>query len=91
MGEPDDVAGECNARAFVADNYGDNHTTFRCQLPAGHTDLMHEEVWGAEVNLKRMQWRKDERASCHACGALVSDSGTYCGSCRMKITVEDFD
>lgn len=30
-GEPEDVDGECNARLYIGDNYGDNHATMRCQ------------------------------------------------------------
>lgn len=42
-GEPKDVAGKCNAHLHIADNFGDNHATMRCQLPAGHSGLHQEK------------------------------------------------
>jgi len=44
MGEPEDIAGECNAHLHIGDNYGDNHATMRCQLEAGHQGD-HQETW----------------------------------------------
>jgi len=35
-GEPEDVAGQCNAHLYIEDNFGDNHATMRCQLALGH-------------------------------------------------------
>lgn len=69
LGEPADVPGDCNARLFVADNYGDNHATIRCQLAADHEGL-HQERFvrhrGGEVVIT---WESDEREKCdHGCG-----------------------
>lgn len=44
FGPPKDVEGECNAHLYLADDYGDNQTTCRCQLPKGHTGL-HTEMF----------------------------------------------
>ena len=35
-------AATCEARLYIADDYGDNEATIRCQLPSGH-DGPHEE------------------------------------------------
>lgn len=60
-GEPKDVEGECNAHLYIADDYGDNRATIRCQLPKGH-DGEHREVFergsSGEVVIR---WQKDER------------------------------
>ena len=58
MGEPDDVPGECNAHLYIADDYGDNHATIRCQLPKGHT-AHHCESFSTRAVV--VQWEKDER------------------------------
>ena len=42
FGPPKDVPGQCNVRLQIGDDYGDNCTTFRCQLPVGH-DGRHQE------------------------------------------------
>ncbi len=42
-GPPEDVVGECNARLFLSDDYGDNHCTIRCGLPDGHEGSHKEE------------------------------------------------
>ena len=60
LGEPDDVEGECNAHLYIGDNFGDNHTTMRCQKSEGH-DGRHEERferYGEEVVVS---WIVDER------------------------------
>lgn len=55
-GEPEDVPGECNARLFVGDNFGDNHVTFRCQREPGH-EAYHVEHFGRGM----VTWEHDER------------------------------
>lgn len=68
FGEPEDESGECNARLFIADNYGDNSATIRCQLPLDHEDLHREEFErrGGKVTIT---WEVDERQRCdHGCG-----------------------
>jgi hypothetical protein len=62
FGEPLDVDGECNARLHIADNFGDNHATMRCQLPPGH-EGEHKEEWTAmpEGNTRCVTWTGDDR------------------------------
>ena len=58
FGKPADVEGECNAHLYLADDYGDNEATVRCQLPKGH-EGWHEEV-GRNGTVK-ITWEKDEK------------------------------
>lgn len=68
FGEPEDEDGECNARLFIADNYGDNSSTIRCPLPAGHEGL-HREEFEREGGPVTITWAADERKRCdHGCG-----------------------
>ncbi len=60
MGEPEDVAGECNARLFIGDNYGDNHVTMRCQLELGH-EGEHQEQYGRDPQRVTINWVIDDR------------------------------
>jgi len=55
MGEPEDVEGQCNARLFIGDNYGDNHATMRCQLEPGH-EGDHEEKYGRPPQKVTVRW-----------------------------------
>lgn len=73
FGEPSDVDGECNARLFLGDNYGDGTTTMRCQLPPDHTDL-HREQFEREGGMVTITWVTDERERCdHGCGQWRHD------------------
>jgi len=58
FGPPSDKDGECNARLLIADDYGDNEATMRCQLLPGHIGL-HEEKFGTRK--VTIHWEKDER------------------------------
>lgn len=67
FGEPNDVAGECNARLYLADNFGDNHATIRCQREPGHAGRHREEfdrenpegyIMKSHI---RIEWDIDER------------------------------
>jgi len=65
FGDPEDVAGQCNAWLILGDNYGDGHTTCRCQLPEGH-DGPHEERFrtdeeGRDAYNCIIQWEGDDR------------------------------
>jgi hypothetical protein len=60
FGEPKDVDGECNARLFLADNYGDNHCTIRCQLSPNH-EGPHEENFKQRGKPAKITWEVDER------------------------------
>lgn len=56
LGEPEDVEGQCNARLYCADNFGDNHITFRCRRQPEHGGH-HTEDFGRGIVI----WEKDER------------------------------
>lgn len=77
FGEPPDIEHECNARVFIADNYGDNRSTMRCQLAPNH-DGPHKEQFECERddgnNIVVVTWTKDERTRCdHGCGQWDHD------------------
>ena len=68
FGEPADIDGECNARLFIADNYGDNSASIRCQLALHHEGL-HREQFERKGGLVTITWVADERERCdHGCG-----------------------
>ena len=68
FGEPQDEESECNARLFIADNYGDGSATIRCQLAPSHEGL-HKEEFMREGGLVTITWVADERERCdHGCG-----------------------
>lgn len=64
MGEPQDVPGECNAHLYIADDFGDNHATMRCQLQEGHTGPHQESFTRISHGENRVliQWGRDERS-----------------------------
>jgi len=61
FGKPEDVEGECNAHLYLGDDYGDNQTTIRCQLPKGHEGPHTEWFYRGEGKVT-IAWEKDERA-----------------------------
>lgn len=61
MHEPEDVPGECNARLYLADNYGDNHATLRCQREPGHVGFHREEYLNSVAGEVAVTWEKDTR------------------------------
>lgn len=68
FGEPSDVDGECNARLFIGDNYGDGTATMRCQRAPNHEEL-HQEQFERKGGLVTITWTADERERCdHGCG-----------------------
>lgn len=68
FGEPSDIEGQCNARLYIGDNYGDGTATMRCQLPPGH-DGVHHEHFEREGGPVVITWVADERRRCdHGCG-----------------------
>jgi len=60
-GEPKDVAGKCNARLEIGDNFGDNHATMRCQLEPGHRGNHRETYKTRSAGEVTVEWEKDER------------------------------
>lgn len=61
MGTPEDVAGECNARLYIGDDYGDNHATMRCGLFPSH-EPPHKEVFERRGGMVTVTWDHDERS-----------------------------
>jgi len=57
---PRDVQGECNARLYIGDDYGDNRATMRCQLSEGH-EGKHEEKYDHNEGEVVIQWDGDDR------------------------------
>ena len=62
FGPPKDVKGQCNAKLFIGDDYGDNFVTMRCQLKPGHGGAHQEkheprQSDGQEVTIL---WKNDE-------------------------------
>lgn len=65
MSRPTDVPGECNAWLLLADDFGDNDCTFRCQLPTGHHDG-HKAYFGPEGRVVKVSWEYDQRPELEA-------------------------
>lgn len=59
-GKPKDTPGECNAHLYIADDWGDNTATIRCQLEKGHSGL-HRESFRREGKVI-IEWEVDERS-----------------------------
>lgn len=73
FGEPEDVGGECNARLFIADNYGDGSASMRCQLAFAH-EGPHREQFERPGGTVTVTWVADERERCdHGCGQWRHD------------------
>jgi hypothetical protein len=80
-GEPTDVDGECNARLFIADNYGDNSATIRCKLAPDHEGL-HQKQFDRAGGPVTITWAADERERCdHGCGQWKDDHGSETVQC----------
>jgi hypothetical protein len=73
FGEPGDVDGQCNARLFIGDNYGDGTATMRCQRAPSHEGL-HKEEFERKGGAVTITWIADERERCdHGCGQWDHD------------------
>jgi hypothetical protein len=84
-GPPNDVDGECNARLFLGDDYGDNSCTFRCTAKPGH-DGAHIETSGLPKNPVTVMWQLDQRFSCDKHGLR---SEYYCSDCDAEQIIEE--
>jgi hypothetical protein len=62
FGTPGDVDGDCNARLFIGDDYGDNVCTIRCALAPNHAGP-HEENFERGGKPVKITWECDERES----------------------------
>lgn len=58
--EPKDRNNECNAHLYIADNFGDNHATIRCQLRPGHNGP-HKEEFERGGRPVTVTWYIDEK------------------------------
>lgn len=86
FGPPKDKEGDCNARLFLGDDYGDNHTTIKCMLPEGH-EGKHKEWFTRSYNKNDVviEWTKDERKLCENCKTPFDDSWTsQCPNCSFE-------
>lgn len=50
----------CNAELHIADDYGDNHATMKCQLAPGH-EGPHKEEFERDGTPVLIYWECDER------------------------------
>ncbi len=57
FGPLENVEGQCNAHCYIADDYGDNRATIRCQLDPNHKG-MHREV--SRRGKLIIEWEDDE-------------------------------
>lgn len=63
----------CGACCFVADDFGDNTATMRCQLAPGH-EGSHQEMFDRDGGPVTVTWVADERVKCdHGCGHWESE------------------
>lgn len=83
FGPPEDVPGDCNARLYIGDDYGDNRATMRCAEPAGH-EPPHCEVFGGGQQHAVVTWTEDERAVCGDCAQRVEDKNR-CDACEREL------
>ena len=93
-GPQKDVAGECNARLYLADDYGDNTCTIRCRLPPDH-EGKHLEAFEREGKTVAIEWEKGESAVCSECKErrevyLMADA-SVCYSCYSSDDSDDSD
>lgn len=56
-GPKPDEPGMCNAELHIADDYGDNVATMKCQLESGH-EGRHVEVW--RDGLAKVEWEGND-------------------------------
>jgi len=80
-GEPENIDGECNARLFIGDDYGDNTSTMRCQLPPNHCGPHRERFIRESSGEVIIFWERDERKNCVTHG--LSDQSS-CGKCSEE-------
>lgn len=70
-GPPKDVDGECNARLFIGDDYGDNTSTMRCNLPPNHEPPHCEKYHSCDSGDVVVTWQRDVRKECAHCHKLI--------------------
>jgi hypothetical protein len=54
----------CPAELYIADDFGDNEATVRCQLELGHSG-QHKEEWARDGGVQKccITWTVDEKAT----------------------------
>ena len=57
FGPQPDVPGKCNAQLHIADDFGDNTATMKCQLEPGH-EGRHVEVW--KSGRAKVEWEGND-------------------------------
>ena len=88
FGPPKDVEGECNARLYLSDDYGDALCTIRCKLKPGH-EGKHSEFFERR-GLVTIEWDHDESIVCVKCGRRDEHINPYdldvdlCYKCEEK-------
>lgn len=85
-GPPEDIDGQCNAQLHIGDDYGDNHTTMRCQLSPGH-DGPHREEFQRSGTPVVVTWMVDDRLEdCPVCGqtSIETKWPEHCQHCYTR-------
>lgn len=84
FGPPRDVDGECGARLYVADDYGDGECTIRCSLKPHHEEP-HRQTWNRDgagrAGVVVVTWRNDESVLCEKHGRKRPESNGKCARC----------
>lgn len=76
-GPPKDVEGQCNARLFLGDDWGDNQCTIRCKQGPDH-EGPHRDEFMRDGTPVTITWVRDER---HKCAIHGQQSDDHCPAC----------
>jgi hypothetical protein len=86
------MTGECNAKLYIGDNFGDGVATMRCSLPEGHEGLHTESFQRANPSdlegpkgPVKVTWEHDERLTCEKHGLQLGD---HCETCDNEFLAE---
>jgi len=82
-GPPKDVEGECNARLYLGDDWGDNRCTIRCKEAPEH-EGPHRETFMRDDTPVVITWVKDERHKCAIHGQQPEDRCEACDEHFLK-------
>ena len=52
---------KCKAKLHIADDYGDNHATMKCQLNKDHTGVHIENYHNSDAGTVCVTWEKDQK------------------------------
>jgi hypothetical protein len=88
FGKPEDVEGKCNARMYLGDDHGDNHTTIICNLPEGHLGR-HQEMFKRagkdRAGKVTINWDNDESYHCPKHGHVEKETKVLCRKCYREL------